>query len=65
MFHAEVSDCAEGERGDRGIGTEKALIVTVVGYAVCAVGVVIHETEIVGCSSEDLRELTQMIKALR
>lgn len=65
MLHAEVSDRAEGERGYRGVRTEKALIIAMVGYAVCAIGVVIYEAEVVGCSGEDLCELAQMIKALR
>ena len=46
MLHAEVSGCAKGERGNRGVGAEKALIVAVVGYAVCAVGIIINEAEI-------------------
>lgn len=65
MLHAEVSGCAEGEGGDRGVGTEKTLIVAVVGYAVCAVGVVVDEAEVVGCSSEDFCELAQIVKAVR
>ena len=65
MLHAEVSNCAEGERGDRGVGTKKALIVAMVRYAVCAVGVIVDEAEVVGRSSEDLREMAQMIKAVR
>lgn len=64
MLHAEVSRCAEGERGDRGVGTEEALIVAVVGYAVCAVGVVVDKAEVVGCSGEYLGELAKMIKAV-
>lgn len=64
MLHAEVSGRTEGERGNQRAGTEKALIVAVVGYAVCTVGVVVHEAKIVCCSSEDLGELTQMIEAL-
>lgn len=64
MLHAEVSGCAKGEGGNRGVGTEKALIVAVVGYAVCAVGIIIDETEIVGCPGKDLGELAQVIKAV-
>lgn len=64
MLHAEVSGCAEGERGDRWVGAEKALIVAVIGYAVCAIGVVVDEAEIVGCSGEDFGELAQMIEAV-
>lgn len=64
MFHAKVSRCAEGERGDRGVGTEEALIVAMVGYAVGTVGVVVDEAEIVGRSGEDLGELAKMIKAV-
>ena len=36
-----------------------------IGYTVCAVGIVVDEAEIIGCPREDLRELAQMIKALR
>lgn len=35
-----------------------------VGYAVCAVGVVVNEAEIVTRSGEDFGELAQMIKAV-
>ena len=64
MLHAEVSGCTKGERGDRGVGTEKTLIVAMVGYAICAVGVVIDKAEVVGCSGKDLGELPQMIEAM-
>lgn len=64
MLHTKVSGCAEGERGDRGVGTEKALIVAMVGNTVCAVGVVVDEAEIVGCFGEDLGELAQMVKTV-
>ena len=35
-----------------------------VGYAVCAISVIIDEAEIVGFSRENLGELTQVIKAV-
>lgn len=64
MFQTEVSGCAEGERGDRRVATEEALIIAVVGYTVCAVGIVVDEAEIVRRFGENLGELTQMIKAV-
>ena len=65
VLHAKVSDCTERKRGDRGFRTKKSLIVAVVGYAVCAVGVVVDEAEIVGCFRENLGKSAEMVKALR
>ena len=64
MLHAKIPGCTEGERGNRRVRAEEALIVAVVGYAVCAVGVVIDEAEVVGPIGEDLRELAQMVEAV-
>ena len=64
MLHTEVSGCAEGERGNRRVATEEALIIAVIGYTVCTVGIVVDEAEIVRCFGENLCELAQMVKAV-
>ena len=65
MFHTKIARGAEGEGGDGGVGTKKAFVVAVIGDAVCAVGVVVYKTEVVGGASENLCQLTEVIQALR
>ena len=48
VFQEEVAAGAEREGRDGGRGAEEALVVAVVGYAVCACGVVVYEAEVVG-----------------
>lgn len=46
VLHAEIPLCPEGETGNGGQGTKETLIVAVVGDAVGARGVVVHEAEV-------------------
>ena len=64
MFHAEVSSCTEGERGDGGVRTEETFVVAMVGYAVGAGCIIIHQAKVVSRFGKDLGELAQMIKTL-
>lgn len=48
VFQEEVSAGTEREGRDGGHGAQEALVVAVVGYAVCAGGVVVYEAEVVG-----------------
>ena len=65
MLHAEIPLCAEGETGNGRQGTKETLIVAVVGDAVGAGGVVVHEAEVEPAARRLLRRQSQDIKALR
>lgn len=64
MFQEEISGSAQGERRNRGVGTEESLVVTVVAYTVSSIRVVVHKTEIIGRTSEDLGKLSKVLQAL-
>ena len=65
MFHTEISLCAEGETGNGRRRAEETLVVTVVGYAVCAGSVVVYQAEVVGCLCALFRGPAELVEAGR
>lgn len=63
MFHTEIPPCAQRKTGDGRLGAKKALVVAVIGYAVCAGSVVIHQAKIVFCACRLLCDLAELVKA--
>ena len=47
MFHEKVALCAQGKGSDCGLKAKEALVVAVIGYAVCSSRVVVDKAEIV------------------
>ena len=64
MLHQEVPFRAKREGRNRGIRTEESLIVAVVGDAICAGSVVVHQTEIELAARSSLCGKPELVQAL-
>jgi hypothetical protein len=65
MFHVEISTSAQRETRYRWKRAQEPLVVAVIGDAVAAAGVIVHEAEVKDTAGSRLAVLPQFIEALR
>lgn len=65
VLHQEVSLDTQWQGGDAGVRIKEALVVTVVRYWVQACGIVVDKAKVVGRVSEDLSDLSEIVKTLQ